>query len=303
MTIRIGSVEVDRVVEWVGPIKTVDDMFPDTPAHRWTDELAPHHWTPSTRGWRAAVQTWVLRSAGRIIVIDTGVGNDRDRPQAPTFDHLSTDYLRRLAEIGVQPADVNIVINTHIHYDHVGWNTQLDGATWLPTFPNATYLVPAVDYDYFHPDNAERMRPPRTDDEKARFDGIQLVFNDSIAPIADAGQLQTWRGEHRVDENLRLEPAPGHTPGSSVAWLETGSGAVFVGDLMHTPLQISHPDDACSFDVDTDQARTSRHAVLHAAACTGAAIFPAHFAGHGATTITSKNDTYEIGQWKPFPPI
>ena len=88
-----------------------------------------------------------------------------------------------------------------------------------------------------------------------------------------------------------------------MAWLETGPGAVFVGDLMHTPLQISHPDDACSFDVDTDQARTSRHAVLHAAACTGAAIFPAHFAGHGATTITSKNDTYEIGQWKPFPPI
>ena len=303
MTIRIGSVDVDRVVEWVGPIKTVDDMFPDTPAHRWTDELAPHHWTPPTRAYRAAIQTWVLRSAGRIILIDTGVGNDRDRPQVPTFDHLSTDYLHRLAEIGVEPADVNIVINTHIHYDHVGWNTQLDGATWVPTFPNATYLVPAVDYDYFHPDNAERMRPPRTADEKTRFDGIRLVFNDSIAPIADAGQLQTWRGEHHVDGTLRLEPAPGHTPGSSVAWLETGPGAVFVGDLMHTPLQISHPDDACSFDIDTDQARTSRHAVLHAAARTGAAIFPAHFAGHGATTITSKNTAYEIDAWKPLPAI
>ena len=187
MTIRIGSVEVDRVVEWVGPIKTVDDMFPDTPAHRWTDELAPHHWTPSTRGWRAAVQTWVLRSAGRIIVIDTGVGNDRDRPQAPTFDHLSTDYLRRLAEIGVQPADVNIVINTHIHYDHVGWNTQLDGATWLPTIPNATYLVPAVDYDYFHPDNAERMRPPRTADEKPASTGSGSSSTTASPPSPTPG--------------------------------------------------------------------------------------------------------------------
>ena len=303
MTTRIGSVDVDRVMEWVGPIKTVDDMFPDTPADLWTDELAPHHWTPSTRSWRAAIQTWVLRSAGRVILIDTGVGNDRDRPQVPTFDHLHTDYLDRLAEIGVQPADVDIVINTHIHYDHVGWNTQLNGTTWTPTFPNATYLVPSVDYDYFHPDNAQRMRPPSTDDEKVRFDGIQLVFNDSIAPIANAGQLQTWRSEHHVDQNLRLQPAPGHTPGSSVAWLETGTGAVFVGDLVHTPLQISRPDDSCSFDIDRDQARTSRQTLLKAAARTGAAIFPAHFAGHGATTITPKDTTYEIDHWTPFPPI
>lgn len=168
MTIGIGSVEVDRVVEWVGPIKTVDEMFPDTPAELWTDDLAPHHWTPSTRAYRAAVQTWVPRTAGRTILIDTGVGNDRDRPQAPAFDHQRTDFLQTLSEIGVQPTDVDIVINTHIHYDHVGWNTTLDDGAWVPTFPNATYLVPQEDYDYFCPENAARMRPPRTDDEKAR---------------------------------------------------------------------------------------------------------------------------------------
>ena len=286
MTTRIGSVDVDRVLEWVGPIKTVDDMFPDTPGRLWTDELAPHHWTPSTRSYRAAIQTWVLRSAGRVIL-----------------DHLHTDYLHHLAEIGVQPPDVDIVINTHIHYDHVGWNTRLVGATWTPTFPNATYLVPAIDYDYFHPDNAQRMRPPRTEDEQARFDGIQLVFEDSIVPIHQAGQLETWRIGHRIDENLRVEPAPGHTPGSSVAWLEPGAGAVVVGDLIHTPLQINRPGDACLFDIDADEARTSQQALLEAAARTGAAVFPAHFAGHGATTITPKKTNFDIDRWLPFPAI
>jgi len=210
-TVRIGDVEVHRVLEWVGPIKTVDELFPDTPADTWTD-VSAQHWTPHTRAYRAAIQTWVLRSAGRTVLIDTGVGNDRDRPQAPSLDHLRTAFLQRLGDAGVQPADVDLVINTHIHYDHVGWNTRLNGGRWTPTFPNATYLVPQADYDHFHPGNAGQMRPPRTEDEKARFDGARLVFADSITPIDEAGQMHTWDGEHRVDRHLRLAPAPGHTP-------------------------------------------------------------------------------------------
>ncbi|MET0699922.1 MAG: MBL fold metallo-hydrolase [Mycobacterium sp.] len=296
--LRIGSAEIERILEWVGPIKTVDEMFPDTPPASWTEHLAPEHWTPASRAYRAAIQTWVIRSAGRTILIDTGVGNDRDRPQVPVFDHLDTDFLQQLAGIGVQPADVDVVINTHIHYDHVGWNTRLDGTSWVPTFPNATYLVPQLDYEYFHPDNAERMRPPQTEDERARFEGIRLVFSDSIAPVADSGQLQTWQHDHRVDQHLRLEPAPGHTPGSSVVWLETGSGAVFVGDLIHTPVQLGRPDDRCSFDLDPRRARVSRRAVLTAAARSGAALFPAHFAGHGAATITPGQETgFAVDQW------
>ena len=205
-TMRIGDVEVHRVLEWVGPIKTVDELFPDTPADAWAD-VAPKHWTPDTRAYRAAIQTWVVRSAGRTVLIDTGVGNDRDRPQVPPFDHLNTNFLQRLADAGVEAAEVDLVINTHIHYDHVGWNTRRDGNRWTPTFPNATYLVPQADYDHFHPDNAKRMRPPRTEDEKTRFEGARLVFADSITPIAEAGQIHTWEGEHRVDQDLRLAPA------------------------------------------------------------------------------------------------
>ena len=129
------------------------------------------------------MQTWVLRKGGRTILIATGVGNDRNRRQAPAFDHLHTDFLQRLSNIGVDPADVDVGVNTHIHYDHVGWNTKLDGKSFVPTFPNARYLVPQRDYDYFHPENAEDMRRPRTDDEKLRLEGIRLVFADSITPL------------------------------------------------------------------------------------------------------------------------
>jgi glyoxylase-like metal-dependent hydrolase (beta-lactamase superfamily II) len=301
--LHVGEVEIERVVEWVGPIKTVDEMFPDTPAHAW-DEITTDHWEPSTRAYRAAIQTWVLRSGGKTILVDTGVGNDRNRPQMPTFDHLHTDFLDRLARVGVEPQDADIVVNTHIHYDHVGWNTRQDESCWEPTFPNAIYLVPEPDFDYFRPENAARMRPPRTDDEKARFAGIHLVFVDSIAPLVDSGQLRTWSHEHQIDRNLRLEPAPGHTPGSSVLWLESGDGAVFVGDLVHTPVQISRPDDACAFDVDAHGARHSRNAVLAAAAKRRLMVFPAHFAGHGGTTIArGRRDSFEVDSWAEFNPI
>jgi len=159
----------------------------------------------------------VVRVAGSTILVDTGVGNDRDRPQIPPFAYLRTGFLDRLAAAGVDPARVDVVINTHIHYDHVGWNTHLVGGVFVPTFPNATYLVSREDYEYFHPDNAANMRPAETTDERRRFAGIRLVFNDSIAPVAQAGQLQLWSGRHDLPGlPIRLEAAPGHTPGSSL---------------------------------------------------------------------------------------
>lgn len=299
--VRIGAVEIDRVVEWVGPLKPVAEMFPDTPASAWTDALAPDHWTPSTRTYRAAVQTWVLKSEGRVVLVDTGVGNDRDRPQAPSMDHLQTDFLGRLAAIGVEPGDVDVVVNTHIHYDHVGWNTCRQGEAWVPTFPNARYLVPQRDYEYFDPDNASAMRAPRTEDEKARFAGIRLVFTDSITPVVDSGQLQTWDGTHRIDQTMRLELAPGHTPGSSVLWLETGRGGVFVGDLLHTPVQLARPADSCAFDLDASRAQASRQAVLSAAAATRSTVFPGHLAGQGAAELTQADGAgFAIGRWADF---
>lgn len=288
-TIRLGDVSVTRVLEWAGPIRTVAEILPDTPAAEWERRrtlMAPHFWTPHTGAWQCHVQTWVIRAAGRTVLVDTGIGNDRQRPQAPAFAHLHTDFLQRLAAAGVQAADVDVVINTHIHLDHVGWNTRLVDGAFVPTFPNAVYLVPRADYDYFHPDHVARMRAPETADEVRRFAGIRQVFADSIEPVERAGQLRLWRGHHTLrGVPLTLEPAPGHTPGSSVARLHAGSGALFVGDLLHSPMQVLHPGHACSFDLDPVQAGTSRRRILARAAASGAMVFPAHLPGRSAFTL------------------
>jgi glyoxylase-like metal-dependent hydrolase (beta-lactamase superfamily II) len=302
-----GSCEVRRVVEWVGPIKRVDEMFPDTPQQAWTenvDWLDPAFYVPADNAYRCAIQTWVVRCGDITVIVDTGVGNGRDRPQAPLLADLHTDFADRLEATGIDRFGVDFVVNTHIHYDHVGWNTTLADGKWVPTFPNARYLVPQRDRDYFHPDNASKMRPPNNDDEAARFAGIRLVYADSIAPIEDAGQLVTWEGEHVIDDRLRLELTPGHTPGSSVLWLNDGRGAVFAGDLLHSPLQVSRPDDVCSFDLDAETARASRRDILGRAAHSGRTIFFAHCPGPGGFTVANEDDqSYAIDGWASLPPI
>lgn len=144
------------------------------------------------------------------------------------------------------------MINTHLHIDHVGWNTYLDGRTWVPTFPNATYLMAKADFDYWNPANEIKTLLGR---------GNQNVFEDSVAPVHEAGLTLLWEDSHQIDANLRLDLAPGHTPGSSVLRLESGSDrALFVGDLMHSPIQIHEPDANSCFCEDPAEARATRHA-------------------------------------------
>ncbi|MFI0242085.1 MBL fold metallo-hydrolase [Streptomyces sp. NPDC016845] len=204
-SITLGDVEITRVVEWSGPIRTARFIVPDSDEKTWRrneDWLAPDFWTPADDAYRCHIQTWVLRSEGRTILVDTGVGNDRERPQVPQFAGLRTDYLIRLREAGVDPEDVDIVVNTHIHYDHVGWNTELRDGQWVPTFPKATYLIPRADNMYFDPKSSGRSRAPRDEHERLRWEGSKLVFNDSIAPIHQAGQAVLWDDTHRIDGNL-----------------------------------------------------------------------------------------------------
>jgi hypothetical protein len=120
-SIVLGDVQITRVIEWSGPIRTARFIIPDSDEEVWRrnrDWLAPDFWTPADDAYRCHIQTWVLRSEGKTILVDTGVGNDRERPQIPQFAELQTDYLARLREAGVAPEDLDVVVNTHIHYDH-----------------------------------------------------------------------------------------------------------------------------------------------------------------------------------------
>ncbi|HEY0813692.1 MAG TPA: MBL fold metallo-hydrolase, partial [Pseudonocardia sp.] len=225
-TLQLGDVTITRVVEWSGAIRTAHEIIPDCAPETWQehrDELVPDFWNPDDDAYLCAIQSWVIRSEGRTIVVDTGAGNDRERPQVPQFDHLATPFLDNLARAGVRPDDVDTVVNTHVHYDHVGWNTHLVDGEWVPTFPNATYVIPAVDRRYYDPENEHRRPAPATDADHLRRHGSHLVFADSIAPILRHGLATLWEDEHRIDDNLTLAHTPGHTPGSSVLRLRSGS--------------------------------------------------------------------------------
>jgi glyoxylase-like metal-dependent hydrolase (beta-lactamase superfamily II) len=299
--LRLGKAALTRVVEL--QVEGLNQLlFPQTPAEAWqelADKYTPAFW--SADGWRIAIQTWVIEVDGLTVLVDTGAGNDRDRPAMPPLDHLNTDFLKSLQRTGVDPAAVDIVINTHIHSDHVGWNTKRQNDDWVPTFPDARYLIPDGDYRFFHPDNAADLPTPRTEAHAARQAGMRTVFEDSVIPLAD--QIQLWSEDLQISESLRLRPAPGHTPGSSVLWLDAGKPAVFVGDLTHSPIQLHRPTDPCAFDEDLAAAAVTRKRILTEASRRRASVVPAHYPGHGGATVVARGDAFMVDDWLELPEI
>lgn len=295
-TIQLGKVTVTRVVEYRGPVGlTSRQFFPDSPKELWEeneDWLSPDFWNPDTDLVRSALQTWVLRSEGRTILIDTGAGNDKFRPYAKQWQYMDTDFLHRLSLAGVRPQDVDVVVNTHLHNDHVGWNTRREDRDWVPTFPNATYLIPKIDFDFWNPLGPVRPK---------YWQGNQNVWEDSVLPVHEAGLVKLWEDSYTLDSHLTLHPAPGHTPGSSVIQLKSGSDrAVFIGDLLHTPLQLEHPEFNSCFEEDEKQALTTRRRELEWAADHKALILPAHLPGHGAAEVERSGSNFKIKDWAGF---
>ncbi|MFJ4711493.1 MBL fold metallo-hydrolase [Streptomyces sp. NPDC088785] len=290
--LTLGDVEIIKVVEVRGPFGAPGDLFPgiEDAWQEGRDWLAPRFRDADSGAVLAAVQAWVVRSEGRTIVVDPGVGNGRERPGTPHFSGLDTDFPERLARAGVRPEDVDLVVNTHVHGDHVGWNTRAEGDGWVPTFPNATYLVPRADHDFFGPGGAA----------ETPHDHHRLLFSDSVAPVVEAGQAVLWDGgSHRIDGRLTLEPAPGHTPGSSVLRLASGTDrAVFVGDLLHSPAQFLAPTCSSAMCVDPAESAASRQRVLERACDERELVIPAHFPGPGAAEIRRAGAGFAVHRWR-----
>lgn len=291
-TLVLGDVEITRVIEARGPFAAAPDLVPDAGAELWKeneDWLAPDHWQPDADLAVLALQTWVLRSGGRTVLVDTGVGNGRERPGAPHFHQRQGTFMEDLAAAGVRPEEVDVVVNTHLHADHVGWNTVDAGGEWVPAFPNARYLIPAADDAYFGPRGGYGGGAREID---------RLVYEDSVAPVHRAGRADLWEGSHRIDGHLTLEAAPGHTPGSSVLRLASGSDrAVFVGDMLHSPVQVLRPSCNSCFCMDAARAADTRRRTLGRAAERGELVVPAHFGGTGAFEVRVENGRFGIGTW------
>jgi glyoxylase-like metal-dependent hydrolase (beta-lactamase superfamily II) len=292
-SIMLGDVEIVRVPEHDWPTRPPEAMFADVPRAVWNENrswLAPEFWDPEADLLVTCVQTWVLRSGGATILVDTGAGNGKARPHMPAIDALDTGFAASLAAVGVAPAEVDFVVNTHLHADHIGWNTVLDNGEWAPMFPNARYLFARADYEFWNPEGEGGCRP-----------GNQTAFTDSVEPIVRAGQAVLFDDAYDIDANLRLELAPGHTPGSAVVHLSSaGDHAVFVGDILHSPVQVLEPDANSCFCEDPAAARATRRRVLGRAADDRALVFPAHLRGAGAAEVERSGSKFAIRSWAAF---
>ncbi|MFC3229643.1 MBL fold metallo-hydrolase [Marinibaculum pumilum] len=284
---RVGAVTVTKVTDLLLDMFTPAALFPD-----WQPELlegsgswlSPDSMDAAGVHALMSVHSWVLTSPGRIVVIDTGVGDGKERPHTPVFHRLQTGYLDRLRAAGVAPEDVDHVLLTHLHVDHVGWNTRLVDGRWVPTFPNARYHFSARERAWFtDPAN-------HSDRNRNSF----LLQPDSIAPVIDAGQAEMIAIDGReVVPGLSFHPTPGHSPDhASIRLRSEGVEGWFVGDLLHHPIQIRYPELNSVFDAVPAQARASRRWALEQAADSDALVFTTHFPESSVGRVTRDGDGF-----------
>ena len=295
---QIGSVTATRIHEWIGELFPRPVLLPDSDRADWEVErswLVPEFWSPDSENAWMCAQSFLLRSGGRTILLDTGIGNGKARPGIPPWDDMDNPFLDTLRAAGVAPAEVDLVINTHLHPDHIGWNTQFIDGAWQPTFPNATYLMPRVDYEFFAEMGASEVADPFS---------YGAAFADSIEPIRlNGGNVQLWEGdEHVIDGALRLMATPGHSPGACVLVVSSdGENAVFASDTVHHPMQILDPDQRVLFDFDDGTAAKMRRKVLSWAAEHRAPVIPYHFPNGRGVRIQDRDGRFQIDSWIQVP--
>ena len=272
--LRFGDLFVDRLVESEGLSFYPAYLLPDAEDKAVAKEkgwLAPCFIDLESGRLIMSVHTYVIQTSRHVVLVDTCVGNDKNRASTPQWHQQKTPWLNQLKSMGIARQQVDFVLCTHLHVDHVGWNTQLVDGRWVPTFPNAKYLFHKIEYDTWK-ETGDSMAVTGKGDN----DGC---FVDSVLPVMESGQALLVDGDHQIDENLWLESTPGHTLGHVSLHLQAGGRtAVFCGDLMHHPLQCAYPLWNSRFCADPALARLTRHRFLDDYAETGTVILAAHFA-------------------------
>ena len=267
----LGGISVDRVVEMEAQPLRREMVLPHTPREAIEAAiplLPPGVIEPDSLALRLSFHSYLVRTRHHRILIDTCFGNDKERPYLEAAHRRNGDFLARLAAFGVAPEEIDFVLCTHLHVDHVGWNTRLIDGRWVPTFPNARYVMARVEHDHW------QARYDAADDGTGRLD----VFIDSVLPVVASGQAVLVDGEHEIGDAIRIEPWPGHSPGHQIVHL-TGSNAagVMTGDCFHHPIQLLHPDWHTGFCFDPAWSARQRQRLLERYADTPTLIFPAHF--------------------------
>ncbi len=291
---QIGNVKVTRVVELVN-VRWPDFVFRDLSPEAVLGQswLCPDHAKEDGR-LISHTQAFILDNGSTRIIVDTCVGNDKPRRNA-AWNDLQLPFLDALTDAGYPPESISMVLCTHMHVDHVGWNTRLSGTQWVPTFRNARYLFGRREWSHWTQELGADIDGDVSEQVSKNVLEARAVYKDSVQPIVDAGLDVLVDSYQRLTNEIRLEPTPGHTPGHVSVIIESnGEKAVITGDMMHHPIQCALPDASSTFDFDIEQARATRRQFLQRHANVPVIVFGTHFAGSTAGLITSSGDTWRF---------
>ena len=278
---RVGEVTVTKIVElevtggsrFILPQATYEEVLPIS----W---LQPDFADERGR-LKMSIHALVVETPTRRILVDTCLGNDKENRRIPTWNKLQTSFLSDLAAAGYPRQAIDTVVCTHLHVDHVGWNTTRESDRWVPTFPNARYLMGRIEYAHWM---SQRER-----------DEMIAVLADSVAPVWDAGLVDLVETDHRICDEVSLVPTPGHTPGHvSVRLASQSEAALITGDFMHHPCQIARPGWSSTADSDPKWARQTREQMLSNLADTPTLVIGTHFAGRTAGHIVRDSDAFRL---------
>jgi len=291
----IGDIKVTRILEYAGPTHDPAFLFPGMEegvlqAHR--ELMAPNHWIEHMNKLLVTIQFWVVHAGSNIIVIDTGVGNLKPRPGIARMNMLNTLVKEWMIAAGAPPEKVTHVVITHLHSDHVGWNTTWQDGRWVPTFPNARYYLPKDDFDFCYQGKNK---------EAGVIDVFGESFFDSVMPIVNEGLAEMMTPGEEIADCLVVEAAPGHSPGQVAFRVRSqGQEGIFCGDILHSPIQIVRPDINSGYCIWEDIARRTRMAFLNTAADREALIMPVHFGEPHCGFIRRQGDgfVFEPSHWQ-----
>lgn len=278
---RIGKVTVTKVVEVEATGGTRFILPQATPeAVRDVAWMKPHFMDENGK-LKMSIHALVVETPTKRIIVDTCLGNDKQGRHVPTWNNLQGPFLQDLAAAGFPRESIDTVLCTHLHVDHVGWNTMLVDGRWVPTFPNARYLMAKREFQYW--------RDQEDDDEQ------KAIFADSVRPVFDAGLVDQVDIDHRICDEVRLVPTVGHTPGHvSIAISSEGEEALITGDFCHHPCQMKWPEWAATVDYDPVQSTKTRREVFGRLAGTKTLVIGTHFATPTAGRVVREGDAFRL---------
>ena len=286
-TWMIGGTRVTRIEEQLGPASVPPERYlpglDRATLERHMHWLVPNHYLPEANRLLTSVHSWLIRTGELNILVDTCGGNHKQRPWSPRYHMLDTPYLQRLVEAGIAPEQIDLVMCTHLHADHVGWNTRLLDGRWVPTFPNARYLISRKEAAWWNP----------AENHALVGDARAGLYADSVLPIVERGQAVLIDDGYAVCRDAVVEAMPGHTPGHMTLVLGKGdSKGILCGDCIHHPLQVYLPHLNHNADEAPEQAAATRLRLLERCASENVLLFPVHFGAPHVVRIRRKAGSF-----------